>query len=196
MSAFGGKADMTVCGSPLSWSLLGVKRTWPFALHMSAFDPKRTLAAAFNLCVWVVRVWIEQLLAIDFVVGNGLLALRRHQPINELLAEILLYVRMLDRIYQHDAVLVEQPFVALHHDGQIFLVIERNPGAAVRQHITVTDARHIECGLHSAFNRFVPRGAFFFDVNAGVLPKRESLEVSARVVAARYERCLLVPDGL
>jgi hypothetical protein len=27
MSAFGGKADMTVCGSPLSRSLLGAKRT-------------------------------------------------------------------------------------------------------------------------------------------------------------------------
>src|SRR5262245_48285390 len=43
MSGFGGKADMTVCGSPLSRSLLGVKRTWARALHMSAFDPKRTL---------------------------------------------------------------------------------------------------------------------------------------------------------
>ncbi len=42
MSAFGGKADMTFCKSPLSWSLLGVKRTWVGALHMSAFDPKRT----------------------------------------------------------------------------------------------------------------------------------------------------------
>jgi hypothetical protein len=29
-------------GCLLSWSLLGVKRTWPIALHMSAFDPKRT----------------------------------------------------------------------------------------------------------------------------------------------------------
>jgi hypothetical protein len=27
MSAFGGKADMTVCGNPLSRSLLGAKRT-------------------------------------------------------------------------------------------------------------------------------------------------------------------------
>jgi hypothetical protein len=27
----------------LSRSLLGVKRTWRFALHMSAYDPKRTL---------------------------------------------------------------------------------------------------------------------------------------------------------
>ena len=42
MSAFGGKADITVCGNPLSRSLSGVKRTCPFALHMSAFDPKRT----------------------------------------------------------------------------------------------------------------------------------------------------------
>ena len=42
MSAFGGKADMAVCGSPLSRSLLGVKRTWLVAMHMSAYDPKRT----------------------------------------------------------------------------------------------------------------------------------------------------------
>src|SRR5215471_2374682 len=42
MSAFGGKADMSFCGSPLLRSLLGVKRTCSCALHMSAFDPKRT----------------------------------------------------------------------------------------------------------------------------------------------------------
>ena len=42
MSAFGGKADITVCGSPLSRSLSGVKRTCGFAAHMSAFNPKRT----------------------------------------------------------------------------------------------------------------------------------------------------------
>jgi len=36
------KADMTFCGSPLLRSLLGVKRTWAVAPHMSAFDPKRT----------------------------------------------------------------------------------------------------------------------------------------------------------
>jgi hypothetical protein len=42
MSAFGGKADMTLCGNPLLRSLLGVKRTSLFAAHMSAFDPKRT----------------------------------------------------------------------------------------------------------------------------------------------------------
>src|SRR5262245_65712589 len=44
MSAFGGKADMTLCGNPLLRSLLGAKRTCRFALHMSAYDPKRTSA--------------------------------------------------------------------------------------------------------------------------------------------------------
>jgi hypothetical protein len=34
---------MTIGTCPLSWSLLGVKRTWPIAPHMSANDPKRTL---------------------------------------------------------------------------------------------------------------------------------------------------------
>ena len=40
ISAFGGKANITQC--LLLRSLLGVKRTWRFALQMSAFDPKRT----------------------------------------------------------------------------------------------------------------------------------------------------------
>ena len=48
MSAFGGKADMNFFGNPLSRSLLGVKRTCRFALQMSAFDPKRTLAPRPN----------------------------------------------------------------------------------------------------------------------------------------------------
>ena len=38
MSAFGGKADMAFCGSPLSRSLLGVKRTWPIGVQMPAND--------------------------------------------------------------------------------------------------------------------------------------------------------------
>ena len=38
---------MTFCGSPLSRSLLGVKRTWLIAAHMSANDPKRTLVSSF-----------------------------------------------------------------------------------------------------------------------------------------------------
>ena len=42
MSAFGGKADITIAACPLLRSLLGVKRTWPIAVQMSAYDPKRT----------------------------------------------------------------------------------------------------------------------------------------------------------
>ena len=41
MSAFGAKADMAFRGNSLLRSLLG-GRTCPFALHMSASDPKRT----------------------------------------------------------------------------------------------------------------------------------------------------------
>jgi hypothetical protein len=42
MSAFRGKADITLCGNTLLRSLLGAKRTSLFAAHMSAFDPKQT----------------------------------------------------------------------------------------------------------------------------------------------------------
>jgi hypothetical protein len=42
MFAFGVRADMAFCGISLSRSLLGVKRTRPIAVRMSAYDPKRT----------------------------------------------------------------------------------------------------------------------------------------------------------
>ena len=51
MSAFGGKADMTRCGCLLSRSLSGAKRTYLFAPHMSAFDPKRTHRPPFDLTI-------------------------------------------------------------------------------------------------------------------------------------------------
>jgi hypothetical protein len=53
MSAFGGKADIAIVACPLLRSLLGVKRTWPFAVHMSAYDPKRTL------CVLLQRLKVR-----------------------------------------------------------------------------------------------------------------------------------------
>jgi hypothetical protein len=56
---------LTVCGNPPFRSLLGVKRTCPLALHMSAYDPKRTSArrstacagaeVCGRLCVYLVR---------------------------------------------------------------------------------------------------------------------------------------------
>jgi hypothetical protein len=39
---------MTFSGNPLSRSLFGVKRTYLFAPHMSAFDPKRTSRAGLS----------------------------------------------------------------------------------------------------------------------------------------------------
>src|SRR5262245_53613813 len=36
------KTVLTIGRCPLLWSLLGAKRTWLIAPHMSAFDPKRT----------------------------------------------------------------------------------------------------------------------------------------------------------
>jgi hypothetical protein len=45
MSAFGPKRT---CRKTQSMSLLGVKRTWLVAAHMSAFDPKRTSTALHN----------------------------------------------------------------------------------------------------------------------------------------------------
>src|SRR5262245_25997116 len=41
MSAFGGKADMTGCGSPLSRSLLGAKRTWRRSWTLPKNDNRR-----------------------------------------------------------------------------------------------------------------------------------------------------------
>jgi hypothetical protein len=38
MSAFEGEADITIASCLLLRSLLGVKQTWPTAVHMSAFD--------------------------------------------------------------------------------------------------------------------------------------------------------------
>src|SRR4029453_7733878 len=49
MSAFGGIADMGLCGNPLLRSLLRVKRTSLFAAQMSAFDPKRTCCPRFAI---------------------------------------------------------------------------------------------------------------------------------------------------
>jgi hypothetical protein len=48
---------MACRGSPLSRSLSRVKRKWAFALHLSAYDPKRMLggaksSSAFDCCCW------------------------------------------------------------------------------------------------------------------------------------------------
>src|SRR5215510_3106280 len=57
---------------------------------------------------WHIGIGEEQLLPVDPVIRDRLLALGRDEPVDEGLAEHLLYVRMLFGIDQNDAVLVEQ----------------------------------------------------------------------------------------
>src|SRR3954447_11290358 len=61
----------------------------------------------------------EELLAVDLVARDGGLAVRRDQPIDESLPILGLHLRMLRGIHQHDAVLIEQPPVALDGDDEI-----------------------------------------------------------------------------
>src|SRR5690606_14081647 len=82
-----------------------------------------------------VGVREEELLPLDLVICNGLLPLLGEDPVDELLAVLLLHVRVLLRVDENDAVLVEQSLVALDCDLQLLLVLERDPGAAVGQHI-------------------------------------------------------------
>src|SRR5215470_2953070 len=67
----------------------------------------------------------EQLLAADFVIGDRLLPVAGSDPADERLAELLLHMRVLSRIHEHDPVLVEESLVALDKDRQVAAVLER-----------------------------------------------------------------------
>jgi hypothetical protein len=60
-----------------------------------------------TLSVRIVGIWIEKLLPIDLVTGNGVLPFRRNQPINESLAEVFLHIGMFLGVHQHHAILIE-----------------------------------------------------------------------------------------
>src|SRR6188508_3863612 len=86
----------------------------------------------------------EELLAPDLISSDGGLSLGRDQPVDERLTQLLLHVRMLGRIDQHHAVLVEEAPVALHHDRELAAVLEREPGAAIGERIGVHPGRGVE----------------------------------------------------
>ena len=65
------------------------------------------------LGVRIRGVRIEKLLAIDSISRDDPLALGRNQPINELLAQFLLYSRVSLWIDEHDAILIEQPLTSI-----------------------------------------------------------------------------------
>src|SRR5262249_8793451 len=85
----------------------------------------------------LVGVWEEQLLSLDLIVCDRLVTLGRDEPVDEGLAEFFLDVGMLGRIHQHHAILIEQPLVAGDQDVQVAAVLERQPGAAIGEHVSV-----------------------------------------------------------
>jgi hypothetical protein len=54
LSDLGGKADMTICGISAFAVAIGGKADMAFAPHMSAYDPKRTLAS--KLPYWRIPI--------------------------------------------------------------------------------------------------------------------------------------------
>src|SRR3546814_1083329 len=65
-------------------------------------------------------------------------------PVDEGLAFLHLYMRVLLRVHEDDAVLVEQPFVALDEDFQVLPVLEVEPGAPIGEGVGVHACRSEE----------------------------------------------------
>ena len=144
---------------------------------------------AFSEGVQSVRVGVreEQRLAVDLVGGDGGLAVLGHQPAHELLAQLLLDLRMLGRVDQHHAVLVEQLLVALDHDAELPAVLEGEPGAAVAQHIAVDRGGDVQRRAHAAAAFAVAGRLRCGGVDAGLLPQAQLGGVRAAAVTARDE---------
>jgi len=68
---------MAFCGISLSRSLLGVKRTWLVAAHMSAFDPKRTCASALQMSAFGVKA---DMTVSGYPLSRSLLGVKRTCP--------------------------------------------------------------------------------------------------------------------
>src|SRR3954447_5879846 len=145
-------------------------RWWTMQRHHGN-RPLSTITASPGSRRLLVRIREEQLLAVDPVAGDGALALARQQPVDEGLPKVLFDRTVLLRVDQDDAVLIEQPLVTFHHDVQIAAVLERYPGAAVRQHIGVHRRRGVERRAHALPDLPIP-GAFLpIDLDAGLVPE-------------------------
>src|ERR1700676_4739978 len=127
----------------------------------------------------LLRVGKEQLLAIDLVAGDRGLAFRRDQPVDEGLARVLFQRREFFGFDKHDAVLIEQPLVALDRYFEIAAVLERDPGAAVGQYITVHGTCGVERRPHALPDLAIPGAFAGLDIDTGLLPEREFGRVRA-----------------
>src|SRR5262252_4486029 len=103
----------------------------------------------------LVGVWEEQLLSLDLIVCDRLLTLRRDEPVDEGLAEFFLDVRVLSRIHQHHAILIKQPLIAGNEDVQVAAVLERQPGAAIGEHVSARCRRRVQRGTHALTDRAI-----------------------------------------
>src|SRR5215510_13924811 len=141
-----------------------------------------------NLGVGITRVGEEQLIAFDPVGGDGVLAFRRYKPIDELLTEFALHLRMFGRVHQYDGILVEHAFVVFNENLQVTFVLEVYPCGAVGQHIGVAGDRYLERSVHTLAARRVPGAAVIFDIDAEVpVPDHEFLDMGASAITPRYE---------
>src|SRR6516165_7742286 len=156
------------------------QRESPHSLQSSQQSP----AGISLYALGSVLLWPEHLLALNLVVGDCLLAIVRNEPVDELLAKLLLHMRMLGRVYQYGVILVEQQFIAFHCDDEVRLVLEREPRAAVRQHIGPGGCCHVERGTHALSDRFVPRPFLLLDVDAGGMPEIDFRNMRTGPVAA------------
>src|SRR6516225_6079752 len=103
---------------------------------------------------------------------------------------------MLFGIHQNHAVLIEEPLVAGHQEVEIAAVLERKPGAAVGEHVSVDGRGGVERRAHALADLLVPGTLVLADVDAGGLPERELGDMRARAVAAGNEGRALGLDRL
>src|SRR5712691_4523434 len=132
-------------------------------------------------------IGVEQLLAIDRVLGDRFLARRRDDPVDELLPERLLDARMRYRIDEHHAVLVEEALVVFDQDREIAAIPECEPGPAIGEDVRVHRRRSVERRTHALSRVAIPGALDFVDVDSGGLPQRELGHVRSAAIAARYE---------
>src|SRR5262245_43874474 len=98
----------------------------------------------------------EELLALDLVTRDSVLALSRNQPIDECLAQVLLHMRVLGGVHQYHVILVEQPRVALNDDIKFAAVLKGDPCAAIGKHISVGSGGDVERGPHALTDLLAP----------------------------------------
>src|SRR5215467_10611492 len=140
----------------------------------------------------LVGVWEEQLLSSDLILCDRLLTLRRDEPVDEGLAEFFLDVLMLGRIHQHHAILIKQPLVATDQDVQVAAVLERQPGAAIGEHVGVRRRRRVQRSAHALTDRAYQgplllsismAAAFQRSSSAMCVPDRSPREIKAVALA-------------